>query len=622
MIAPEIKKILKELIPFKRNLVIVAISGIIMAVCQASVVMLIKNLMDNMNSGNLVAAANTVTEGSTTASGATAVTIKIPFIGGLLSNFPDVNQWVLNHWSSLQVFTVPILILVLYFILGVSRYFHLYLMNFTGELVTQNIRHKLQQKFMRLNLNFHNNFSSGSGGLLSRILNDVIVIQNGLRMFADFFREPIILFALLGWLFYLNWRLTLGVFVVLPLILIFLRQISKTIKIHSIKGQEDLETVTGTIKESLDGVRVIQSFNLESEMSNRFLRNSEDFLYSRKKIHKKVELAGPVTEFVATAVILVIMSYIGYEISQGRSTIGVFGSYLASLLGLSQPIKKLQESYVRIQETVVAARRVYSLLEDPNEVPEIPTTEQKKFPTQFSKITYDHVYFAYGEEMILKNIEFEVKKGQMVAFVGASGSGKSTIVNLLERFFDPTQGQICIDGISIRDFSLKELRKNVALVNQDVFLFSESIARNIWSGDFSKSADNIERAAKLANANDFILRTPNGYNSRVGDRGNLLSGGEKQRVSIARAILKDAPILILDEATSALDSKSEQEVQKGLDQLMQGRTTFVIAHRLSTIAKADMIFVLRNGEIVEQGNHASLIQTKGEYFKLYELQKS
>lgn len=572
MIAPEVKKILKELAPFKKNLIIVAISGIIMALCQTQVFILIKDLMDNLQK-------------------------------------PEV------------VFHVPLMVLGLYFILGVSRYFHLYLMNYTGEMVTQNIRHKLQQKFMRLNLNFHNNYASGSGGLLSRILNDVIVIQNGLRMFADFFREPITLIALLSWLFYLNWRLTLGVFLILPVILLFLRQISKTIKIHSIKGQEDLETVTGTIKESLDGVRVIQSFNLEKEMSNRFLKNSDQFLFSRKKIHKKVELAGPVTEFVATAVILVIMSYIGYEISQGRATIGVFGSYLASLLGLSAPIKKLQESYVRIQETVVAANRIYSLLEDPNEVPQISSADQVLFPKDFHKIKYHNVYFAYGQEMILKNISFEVARGEMVAFVGASGSGKSTIVNLLERFFDPTQGKITIDGVSIQNMPLNQLRKNVALVNQDVFLFSESIHRNIWSGDFSAPSEKVEHAAKLANAHDFILKTPNGYDSRVGDRGNLLSGGEKQRVSIARAIVKDAPILILDEATSALDSKSEQEVQKGLDQLMNGRTTFVIAHRLSTIAKADKIFVLRNGEIVEQGTHTGLLEQKGEYYRMYEIQK-
>ncbi|MGZ5279988.1 MAG: ABC transporter ATP-binding protein, partial [Pseudobdellovibrionaceae bacterium] len=422
-----------------------------------------------------------------------------------------------------------------------------------------------------------------------------------------------------SYMFYLNWKLTASIFLILPLILLFLKYISKTIKVHSIKGQEGLEKITSTIKESLDGVRIIQSFNLEKEMSNRFHGESQEFLHSRKKIHKRVEMSGPVTEFVVACVSLGIFTYMGLEISAGRATLGDFGGYLVCLLGLSPPVKKLQESYVRIQETIVAADRAYSILENPGEVPQGEST--KPFPKDWKTITYQNVNFSYGAERILKNVNLTIHRGEMVAFVGSSGSGKSTMVNLLERFFDPTQGEILIDQTPIREINLKDLRANIALVTQDVFLFSDTIERNIWAGDFSKTNEGVIPAAKSANAHNFITRTPKGYQNQVGDRGNLLSGGEKQRISIARAIFKDAPILILDEATSALDSQSEVEVQKGLDHLMQGKTALVIAHRLSTVSKAHKIIVMRAGEIVEIGTHQSLLQNAGEYHSLHQLQK-
>lgn len=573
MIAPEVKRILKELKPFKKNLVVIAIAGVILALCQSALAAIVKNLGDSLQSKNF------------------------------------------DH-----LINVGAAIIALSLISGICRYFHIYLMNYTGELVVQNMRHSLQKKFMRLSMTFHNTFASGSGGLMSRILNDLVIIQNGLRMFADFFREPLVLIFLIGYLFYLDWKLTLIIFLVLPMILWFLRQVSRTIKTHSIKGQEDLEVITGTIKESLDGVRIIQSFNLEDEMSNRFQRESKGYLDSRKKIHQRVEMSSPVSEFVVTCTVVGITLYMGYEISESRATFGDFMGYIAALLGLSAPVKKLQESYVRIQETIVASRRAFSIIDDEREVPQLES--HKAFPTNWQTITYKDVSFSYGKEMILKNLNLTIKRGEMIAFVGASGSGKSTIVNLLERFFDPTSGQILIDDTPIDQINLKDLRKNVALVTQDVFLFSDTIERNIWAGDFSKSKEQIESAAKVANAHNFIMKNPGGYSNRVGDRGGLLSGGEKQRVSIARALYKDAPILILDEATSALDSASEIEVQKGLDLLMQGRTALVIAHRLSTVAKADRIIVMRAGEIVEVGTHQSLLEARGEYHNLYELQRT
>ena len=567
----EIRRIFKELLKYKSRLRWIAISGIFMGLADTASANLVKYIFDGVQAGNVTV-------------------IKTTF------------AWVI----------------ALAFLKAVFRYVHLFNMNYTAELVSQGLREQLQSKFMRLNLAFHNNYGSGSGGLISRALYDIMVIFHGLRMYADFFREPVLFFGLLGTLFYLNWQLTSSILIVLPIILWFLQRISKSIKKYSLKGQEDVEKVTSTIKESLDGVRIIQSFNLEDEMSDRFRRESQEFLHARKRIHSLIESSGPVTEFITTLLTFGITLYMAFEISNGRSTLGDFMSYLTALLMLSAPIKKAQESYVRVQETSVAAKRVFSLLDEASEVPQI--ANPKPFPENWQEVRFNNVSFRYGTEWILRNVNLTVRRGEMIALVGPSGCGKSTLVNLLERFFDPTEGEILIDNVPIRDMALRDLRSHVALVSQDVFLFGDTIERNIWAGDFSKASSSIKTAAIRANADHFISRTDRGYSSRVGDKGNLLSGGEKQRVSIARAFFKDAPILILDEATSALDSASEIEVQKGIDQLMEGRTAFVIAHRLSTIARAHKIYVMKAGKIVESGRHEDLIRLAGDYYKLHQMQ--
>jgi subfamily B ATP-binding cassette protein MsbA len=571
MIAPELKRILHEFKDHKRLVTIIGISGVLMAIADVASANLIKYVFDGVQQGR------------------TAL-------------IRDAFLWII----------------IASLVRGVARYQHLYNMNFLSELICQGLREKLQKKFMRLNLTFHNTYQAGAGGLISRILSDIVMIFHGLRLFADFFREPLLFVGLMGTLFYLNWKLTCSILVVLPFILWFLRQVSRSIKKHSTKGQEDLEVITGTIKETLDGVRIIQSFNLESEMEKRFHDQSQDFLESRKKTHSLMEFTGPVTEFVMTVLIAFIMLYMTLQISAGRSTLGDFMSYIAALLALSGPIKKIQESYVRIQETSAAAKRAFTLLDEDSEVPQ--DKSHKKFPRDWKAIHYKNVSFKYGQDWILKSVNLTITRGQMVAFVGASGSGKSTLVNLLARFFDPTSGQICIDDVPVNEIELHDLRAHIGLVTQDVFLFSDTIERNIWAGDFSKNNQGVDEAAKYANAHGFIEKTPLRYQNRVGDRGNLLSGGEKQRVSIARAIFKDAPILILDEATSALDSASELEVQKGLDSAMKGRTSLVIAHRLATVARADVIHVMRLGEIVESGTHQDLLTRDGDYKQLYHLQ--
>ncbi len=568
----ELRPLLKEMRPHLKKVYVVAITGVIYSVAMARMLLILKDLQDSFAKGST------------------------------------------NHVAEVSAIAICLALVA-----AVSRYFHIFLMNFISELVVNSLRVKLQNKFMRLNLSFHSNYASGSGGLLSRILNDIKVIQDGLRMVADFFREPLLAVLLLGNLFYLNWRLTLALLILMPPLLYFLRQISRSLRKYVIGGQENLEKMTSTIKESLDGVRIIQSFNLENVLSQKLQKESGDYLEIRRRIHARVEIMGPVTEFVATFVILGIFFYFSKEVAAGTITTGAVLAYIASMMAINQPVKKLQESYVRIQETIVATDRVFAIINEPSEVPE--STKNLPFPKNWKTITYKNVSFSYHQQVTLKNINFELHRGDYVAFVGESGSGKSTIVNLLERFYDPAEGEILIDGINIRDIDLKALRRNVALVSQDVFLFSDSIERNIQAGDFNRPLTDVEPVAKSANAHQFIVTSGKGYKGLVGDRGNLLSGGEKQRVSIARAFFKNAPILILDEATSALDSASEVEVQNGLDLLMEGRTALVIAHRLSTIQGADRIFVLKKGQIVETGTHHDLLALKGEYAKFYELQR-
>lgn len=508
---------------------------------------------------------------------------------------------------------ISLLGLGLALIAGVSRYFHNYLMNNVGDLVAQSLREKLQSKFMKLNLSFYNTYQAGSGGLLSRVLTDVYKIQEGLKMIADIFIYPTMLIFLLGNLFYLDWRLASFMLLALPLIALFLKNISRSLRKYVPLAQEEMERMSSLIKESLDGVRVIQSFNLNQFLEGRLQKIGHKYYEVRKKINSRTELSGPVTEWIATFLFLAIILYTGTQISRAEATIGSFMGFLTSLLMAGQPIKKFQESFVRFQQVVVSIDRVFSIIDSKNIVAEVAHPEN--FPKEWNKITYKDVDFSFGNEAVLKKINFEIKKGEVVALVGESGSGKSTIVNLLERFFDPDRGQIFIDHLPIQKLSLKELRDHVALVSQDVFLFSDSITNNIQSGNFERSVQEVLPMAKLAHADQFISKMPEGYRSQVGDRGNLLSGGEKQRISIARAFFKDAPILILDEATSALDSASEGEVQAGLESLMEGRTVIVVAHRLSTIQRADRIIVLKKGEIVEIGSHQELIEKKGEYHR-------
>ncbi len=512
------------------------------------------------------------------------------------------------------------IVLGLTFLMAFGRYFHNFYTLLTSDQFSTGLRERLLKKYLDLDLSFHLTYKNGIGGLLSRAINDVNIVQQGLRNTADLFKEPLLLIFLLGWLFYLNWQLTLALLVFLPIAAYIVKQIGRSLRKYSQQSQVQFEGLTQTLRESLEGMRVIQAYNLENFMAKRLSKQGDDYLRSRKKANSRLELAGPITEWLATAIICSIFVYMGYQISQGTTSLGDFMSFLTALLMLQAPIKKIQEGVVRLQETLVALGRVYELLDSKNKISE--ATSFKPFPKNFKKIEFKNISFSYDTKPILKNINISVNQGDVIALVGESGSGKSTLLNLLARFFDATQGQVLIDDTPTIDIKLSELRSNMALVSQDIFLFNDSIKNNLLAGHPEANLDDAVKAAQSANAHSFIQRLENQYDQSIGERGHSLSGGERQRLSIARAMIKNAPILLLDEATSALDSLAESEVQRGLETLMQGRTTFVVAHRLSLVTKANKIFVFKDGQIVEAGSHMELISNQQDYYRFWQQQTS
>lgn len=508
----------------------------------------------------------------------------------------------------------------LFLFLGSARYIHTRVTKYTAELILAGLRRKMLDQFVHLNLTFHNSFDSGTGGLLNRVLSDTAILQEGLYFMVAILREPIMIIVLLIQMLRINWQLTLFSFALAPFFILMMKQIRKSLKKYGHLNREAMDKLTSTLKESLDGVRVIQSFNLEDRMMQKFDHNQDEYLHTRNMIISREEAISPVNEFMGALGFMGFSMFAFKQIFGGQSTAAEFTAFIMAAGILQPPIKNFQSALVKLQQSYVVTDRLFSLIESQMRVPQI--AKPKAFNQNWNKIRFENVSFAYGNELVLKNFSIEINRGEVVALVGSSGSGKSTVVNLLGRFFDPSSGQIYIDQTPINEFDLKDLRRHIALVTQDVFLFKDSVRENIRAGDLNKNADQVESAAQSANAHHFIQSFPQAYESQVGERGGFLSGGEKQRISIARAIFKDAPILILDEATSALDSVSELEVQKGLQHLMEGRTAFVIAHRLSTVFNADRIIVMKKGEVVEVGTHQSLLEARGEYAHFYSLQMS
>lgn len=527
----------------------------------------------------------------------------------------------LYHLSSQDVvFYVAMAFPIYYLIWGLIRYFHFFLVKYTGDQIISNIRLALMNKFLDLDVLYLGRQKRGTSGLLSRTLNDTLILQNGLQYYADLIREPLVAFILFFYLLATNWQMTLGCIIFLPVFAFVIRVITKSLRKFGHQSQESLEEVTKTLKEGLDGVRVIQSFNLQKTMKQRFADQVADFLNKRKKIIKREEAGSPINEWFAAILVCGICLFQAEQIFRGQSDLSAFLGFIFAAGLLNNPVKKTQQAMIRIQQNVVALERLNEVLSTESQVQE--PKEPKAFPENWQNIHFKNVEFSYETAPVLKGVDLEIKKGEVVALVGQSGSGKSTLAGLLQRFFDPKQGSIEIGGVPIQEMTTEDLRSHIGYVTQDVFLFDDTLENNIWFGNQNRNKEDVTTAAQMANASDFINQSPQGFQSLAGERGGRFSGGEKQRLSIARAVFKDPPILILDEATSALDSASEQEVQKGIEKLLKGRTALVIAHRLSTIINSDRIVVMKEGQIVEQGSHDELLAQDAEYAKFYRLQYS
>ena len=514
---------------------------------------------------------------------------------------------------------IPGAAVLVFFLKGLGSYGSEYLMNHIGETIIRIFRNTLYEKITDLPIAFIH--KEKTGVLMSRITNDVNIVKGMvsnavINVFRDFFTVIAFLFVI----FYRDWRLALGAFVVLPLafypIVLFGRRVRK----FSTGSQETMADLNSFLHETFTGSKIIKIFNLESLEKQRFQDKTRSlFRLEMKKITANA-LSSPIMEFLGGLGIAFIIWFGGMRVITGTSTPGTFFSFLTAVMMLYDPVKRLSRLNNTIQEGAAAAARIFDVLEEESAILERENPEI--LSGRALDVEFDHVGFAYdaGDAPALTDIRLKVAPGEVLALVGMSGGGKTSLVNLVPRLYDVTQGAVRIAGKNVKDLSLKSLRDHISIVTQEPILFNETVRDNIRYGRMGATDQEIEDAAGAAFAYDFIMGFPKGFDTVIGELGSRLSGGEKQRICIARALLKDAPILILDEATSALDSQAERLVQKALENLMKGRTTFVIAHRLSTIDYASRIILLKDGSIQEQGTHDDLMALKGEYFKLQTLQ--
>lgn len=529
-----------------------------------------------------------------------------------------VSDLIEREGGSFTLIILGVFLVVMTFLKVASMYLAFYMMIPIRTGVVRDIRNQINRKITQLSLGFFS--EERKGDILARVSGDVNEIEASIMSSLDMlFKNPILISIYLIGMILISWQLTLFVFILLPFAGYVMGQVGKKLKRRSLEGQQQWGALMSQIEESLGGLRIIKAFNAEKKIQDRFERANELFRQTTTRVYRRQQMAHPMSEFLGTATIAVVLWYGGSLILSNNSSIdaATFIYYLVIFYSIINPAKDLSKAAYAIQKGLASMTRIDKILMAQSDIND---PEQPK-PVKFTHaIEYRNVWFRYRNDWVLKGINLTIPKGKTVALVGQSGSGKSTLVDLLPRFYDVTEGSIAIDDTDIRQVKLVDLRGLMGNVNQEAILFNDTFFNNIAFGVEGATREQVEEAAKIANAHDFIMASEHGYDTNIGDRGGKLSGGQRQRISIARAILKNPPILILDEATSALDTESEHLVQEALENLMRNRTTIVIAHRLSTIKNADEICVMHEGEIVERGCHEDLLKLDGYYKRLCDMQ--
>jgi len=569
-----------------------------------------------------------------------SLTMVIPFLGILFNIYPRVYEpipfdftfksiehnfnFFLTKQSQLygeiySLFVISIIVVIASFLKNLSVFIANYFMAPIRNGVLRDLRNKLYKKILELPLSFFT--KEKKGDLISRMTNDVMEIEWSIMSSIEFLiRDPITILIYVITLFYMNYKLTFFAILLIPISSFLIGRIGRKLRSQSLSGQRKIASIVSALEETLNGIKIIKAFNAEKKMIERFTSMNEHYTKLMNKIFRRRYLASPLSEFLGTVVLVVLMYFGGYIVINKMTNMSPqqFIAYLIIFSQVINPAKALSQAYYNIQRGAASYERIKKILNLDIEIYEDKNAIEKH--TFENEIEFKNVSFKYENDFILKNVSFKIKKGETVGLVGPSGAGKTTIADLLVRFYDPTEGEILIDGINIKKIKLESLRNLISIVTQEPILFNETFYKNITFFKNDISFNMVVESAKIANAYDFIMDYPNNFYTNIGEKGGKLSGGQKQRITIARAILKNPPILILDEATSSLDSESEKLVQEAVEKVMKNRTTLIIAHRLSTVMNADKIFVIDKGQIVESGTHSELISKNGIYKKMFELQ--
>ncbi|MBU1087035.1 MAG: ABC transporter ATP-binding protein/permease [Candidatus Omnitrophica bacterium] len=523
----------------------------------------------------------------------------------------------INATPPLEMLNIIVFTILIVFVLkGIFSFGRTYLITKLSQLVIRDIRDTIYKKIQNFSLDYFT--QSVTGHLVSRITYDVDILKGSISVGMMMLYHFLTMLFLAGIVFFISWKWALMALALAPLVAFPIMQIGRMIKKISTQAQEKMGDLNRKLFETISGVRIVKAFSMEDKEIVKFSNHNLSFYKIMMRLEKRSQVLGPFTEFIGACGGTAFLYYGGKGVIEGGMSFGVFILFLGAFMSLIKPCRRLSEIHSINQQGLAAAKRIFEVLDAPVKVAEAKNALEL---TEFKKeLVFDKVSFGYDQTMILKEIDLTIKKGEIIGLVGASGVGKTTLVNLIPRFYDPTKGSIKIDGIDIREVSFKSLRSQIGIVTQDLMLFNDTIKNNIAYSRQDATLEEVIKAAKIAEAHEFILSMPNSYDTVIGDMGMKLSGGQKQRLAIARAILDNPPILILDEATSQLDAESTRLVQEALDKLLTNRTAFVIAHRLATVKKVKKILVFEDGRIVEQGTHDQLLKKNGAYKKLFELE--